>query len=99
MNSYYVALDGRDVFSIGSGENTKFSVPLGEHTVSVKCFGGWSPTWKEDGKKFVAQRDRVSYFEISPNMSCAKIVQIDTEEAGKLVSASRFVSPNNLSNK
>ncbi|MDW3687852.1 hypothetical protein RA280_40230 [Cupriavidus sp. CV2] len=99
MNSYYVALDGRDVFSIGSGENINFSVPLGEHTVSVKCFGGWSPTWKEDGMKFVAQRDRASYFEISPTMSCAKIVEIESEEAKKLVSVSKFVSPSTISNK
>lgn len=98
-NSYYVSFDGKDVFSIRSGDYTKFRVPSGAHIVSVKCFGGWSPAWKEDGKQFVAAPNQSNYFEISPSLTCAKIVQIGGDEATKLLAASRFVSPSMVSNK
>ncbi|WP_316682960.1 hypothetical protein [Ralstonia flaminis] len=98
-NSYYVALDGKDVFSIRSGEHTQFPIPSGEHTVSVKCFGGWSPTWKEDGKQFVAVEGQPTYFEISPNLSCAKITPMPAETAKTQLAATKFVNPANVSNK
>lgn len=98
-NSYYVALDGKDVFSIRSGENTQFPIPAGEHTVSVKCFGGWSPTWKEDGKQFVAVGGQANYFEISPNMTCAKIEQVSPESAKTHLAATTFVSSATMSSK
>lgn len=98
-NSYYVALDGKDIFSIRSGENTQFPIPAGEHTVSVKCFGGWSPTWKEDGKQFVAVGGQANYFEISPNLTCAKIEQMSPEGAKTQLAATKFVSPSTVSNK
>src|SRR5947207_2671879 len=47
-NSYYVVLDGKDVFVLRSGEHTAFAVVPGEHAVGVKCFGGWTPTWKQN---------------------------------------------------
>lgn len=98
-NSYYVALDGNDVFSIRSGEYTQLPIPPGEHFVAVKCFGGWSPTWREDSKNFVAVPDQPNYFEISPNMTCAEIRQI-TSDAGKAAAAkSMFVGPNTPSSK
>jgi len=54
-NGYKVALNGKDVFGIGSGEHTELFLPQGEHYISVKCFGGWTPTWKKDAKKFFAK--------------------------------------------
>jgi len=98
-NSYIVALDGKDIFSIRSGESTQFAVPVGQHTVSVKRFGGWSPTWKEHGTQFSAVADDASYFEISPNLTCAKIVQLDSDTAKKQLAATKFVSPTTVSNK
>ena len=96
-NSYYVNLDGKDVFSIRSGENTEFPIAAGEHHISVKCFGGWSPTWKEDSKQFVAAKGQPNYFEISPNMKCAQIEQV-AEVAGKqAVAKTKFVSPDTVS--
>ena len=45
-NPYKVAVDGKDIHSIGSGEHSEFLVSEGNHTISVKCFGGWYPTTK-----------------------------------------------------
>lgn len=98
-NSYYVSLDGKDVFSVRSGDYTRFPLPSGAHTVSVKCFGGWSPTWKEDGKQFVAVPAQANYFQISPNLTCAKIAQISADDATKLLATTRFVDPSKVSNK
>lgn len=98
-NSYYVAFDGKDVFSIRSGENTHFAIPAGSHTVAVKCFGGWSPTWKEDGKAFVAERGGINYFSISPSMTCSKIEPVGEADGKALLARTTFVDPTNPSNK
>jgi len=90
-NTDTVALDGKDLFYIRSGEHTDFVVPTGEHYIAVKCFGGWSPTWKEDSKKFAATASAVNYFKISPSMSCADIVPFTVEEANALLSSSKFI--------
>lgn len=91
--SYIIALDGNDVFSIRSGEYTEFPISTGEHSVSVKCFGGLTPTWKEDVKQFNALANQTNYFKISPNLRCAEIVPIDPTIAKKKMKSSDFVSP------
>ncbi|MFP3480191.1 hypothetical protein SB780_35675, partial [Burkholderia sp. SIMBA_057] len=91
-------LDGKDVFSIRSGDYTKFRLSSGAHTVAVRCFGGWSPTWKADGKQFVAAPDQSEYFEISPDLTCATVVQISADDATKLLAATKFVDPSAVSN-
>jgi len=98
-NSYYVALDGKDVFSIRSGQYTTLHIPEGEHFVAVKCFGGWSPTWKEDSKRFVAMQDQTNYFVISPNLSCAEIISVSEEDGRKKMAEGDFVSPETFSSK
>jgi hypothetical protein len=96
-NSYYIAIDGKDIFAIRSGEHTEFTVGAGEHYIAVKCFGGWSPTWKEDSIKFSASSEKESFFKISPNMTCAQIKPIEADEAKKLIATSKFISPETLS--
>ena len=98
-NSLYVALDGKDVFSIRSGQNTHFPIPAGPHAIAVKCFGGWSPTWKEDSKPFVAERNQIDYFSISPNLTCAEIRQVDETEGEALLERTTFVDPAVSSNR
>jgi hypothetical protein len=72
-NGYTVALDGKDVFGIGSGQYTELLVPEGERFIAVKCFGGWSPTWKENSLKFEAKPSDQNFFVVSPSGSCAEI--------------------------
>jgi hypothetical protein len=90
-NGYTVALDGNDILGIGSGEHTEFLVPEGERYIAVKCFGGWSPTWKEDSLKFVAKASVSSFFLISPNARCAEIKPSSEAEAKKHLAGSKFV--------
>jgi hypothetical protein len=97
--SLYVALDGKDIFSIRNGDYTEFPISSGDHFISVKCFGGWSPTWKEDSRKFSAASEQASYFLISPTGSCAGIEQISTNQGALKVSTSTFVSPTTVSDK
>lgn len=90
-NGYRVALDGQDIFGIGSGEHAEFRVPAGEHYIAAKCFGGMTPTWKEDSLKFAAAPGARNYFLITPSGSCAEIKasnEADTKrhlESGKRV--------------
>lgn len=91
-NGYTVAFDGKDVFGIGSGENAEFLAPPGEHYLGVKCFGGFTPTWKEDALKFDATPSSSNYFVISPSLSCAAVRQAEESEAKKLLVGSKPVN-------
>lgn len=90
-NAFVVALDGTDIFRIGSGEHAEFPLPAGNHRVTVKCFGGWSPTWKEASVPFDAAAGKTSYFRVSPDMNCAGIEAIAEGAAKKqLTDSSRI---------
>lgn len=98
-NGYTVAFDGKDVFGIGSGENAEFSITPGEHYLGVKCFGGFTPTWKEDSLRFEAKQSSSSYFVVSPNMNCAAIQAAEESEVVKLLANSKAVSLEKLVGK
>lgn len=91
-NGYTVALDGNDLYGIGSGEHAEFVVSEGEHYIAVKCFGGWTPTWKEDSVRFLAVPPETSYFVISPNLKCADIRPIAEADAEKLLRGSKLLN-------
>ena len=93
-NPYKVAIDGKDIHSIGSGEHSEFLVSEGAHTISVKCFGGWYPTTKVSSVSFMAERNKSYYFEIAPNMKCAGIVQIDESKATELLKKNKKLDLN-----
>lgn len=88
-NGYTVVLDDKDLLGIGSGEYAEFNVPEGEHYIGVKCFGGWTPTWKTDAVQFKAVASQPNYFEISPNLKCAGIRQIGEKEGIELTKNSK----------
>jgi len=98
-NSYYVALDGQDIFTIRSGEYTEFPIPSGQHNIGVKCFGGWSLIWKEKSISFTVAPSGTAYFRIIPDLSCAKIYEIDSNEANDEMKRKDFISPSNKSSK
>lgn len=88
-NGYTVAFDGKDVFGIGSGEHAEFAVDSGVHYIAVKCFGGFTPTWKEHSLKFDAKRSSPNYFLVSPSINCGGIQPIEEAEAKKLLVGSK----------
>ncbi len=91
-NGYTISVDGKDIFGIGSGEHAEFLVPPGQHYIAVKCFGGFTPTWKEDSLKFEAKASQGSYFVVNPSMSCANIAAASQQEVQKLLPTSKAVS-------
>ena len=90
-NGYTISHNGKDVFGIGSGEYAEFFVPQGEHYIAAKCFGGWSPTWKEDSVKFVAKPSESNFFVVSPTMRCAEIKSSSDAETKKLLDSSKRI--------
>ena len=90
-NSYYVMLDGHDIFAIRIGQYTKFKLVSGEHHVGVMCFVGWTPTWNEHSLGFHLLPGGRAYFVISPNMSCADIKLIGKDEGERRINASKHV--------
>jgi hypothetical protein len=91
-NGYTVAVDGKDLYGIGSGEHAVFQAPAGERYIAVKCFGGWSPTWKEESLKFTAVASKTSYFLIEPTGSCAGIKAITEADAEPHLKGSKAVN-------
>jgi len=90
--SYYITIDGNDMFAIRVGQYTKFKLVIGEHYIGVKCFGGWSPTWKEDSRKFSVLPQQGTYFIVSPNMSCADIQLMNPESGIEWIKKSTYVN-------
>lgn len=90
-NSYTVTLDSQDIFGIRVGEYTKFNLEPGKHSIGVKCFGGWSPTWKENKKEWLFAAKAKYYFLVSPDASCAEIEQISEPDATKRISESTYM--------
>ncbi|MGB7302139.1 MAG: hypothetical protein WBD34_22685 [Burkholderiaceae bacterium] len=99
LNGFTVALDGKDIFGIGSGEYAEFFVPKGEHVITVKCFGGWTPTWKEDSLEFVAKPSEDNFFVIfanfspnfNPNLKCAGIGMSNETEIKIYIESSKRI--------
>ncbi len=89
--SYYVTLDGQDIFAIRVGQYTEFNIVSGVHLIGVKCFGGWSPTFKEHAISFDLVPGGQAYFVISPDPTCADIKHIGKDEGERRISASKHV--------
>lgn len=90
-NSLIITLDGQEIFGIKIGEYTKFNLEPGKHSIGVKCFGGWTPTWKEDKKEILFNTESKYYFLISPDLWCAEIEQLTEQEGVKRVSESTYI--------
>ena len=90
--SLYIIIDGNDMFAIRIGQYTKFRLVSGEHYIGVKCFGGWSPTWKEDSRRFSVLPQQDAYFIVSPSMSCADIQPISPESGKEWIKKSTYVN-------
>ena len=89
-NNFTIAIDGSDIYGIESGSNVKFMVDPGQHVISVKCFGGLTPTTKEDALAFTAEPRSTQYFEATPANSltrCARISQVEDTAGAKGVKA------------
>lgn len=96
-NGFKVALDGKDIFGIGSGQYAELFVPAGEHFIAAKCFGGWTPTWKEDSLKFTARTSENIFFLISPSMKCAEIKISNESETKKHLDGAKRIDLENPS--
>ena len=90
-NYYIINLNGTDMFVIRSGQHTKFKLNEGEHYIGVKCYGGWSPTWKYELLKFSVTPGSSSFIKVAPNFSCAGIESITEEEALIKIENNKYV--------
>jgi hypothetical protein len=90
--TYYVTLDGRNVFAIRSGQHTMFPIPAGQHFVGVKCSKDDAPL-KENAKGFTVAPRQPIYYEISPNPDCGEIEQVPATEADARIADSKFIDP------
>jgi hypothetical protein len=90
-NSYTVALDGKDIFAIRIGEYTKFKVTPDQHYLTLKCFGGWSPTWKKMTIIVPCQPHEKYYLILSPDSRCAEIEILLPDEGAEWIKKSKYL--------
>lgn len=83
-NSNEVTVDGTKVLAIRVGEYARLTLDPGNHTLGVRCFGGWIPMWNEDRIDVSLAPKAVKYFLISPSggLACSEIEPVD-ERAGE----------------
>ena len=90
--SYYITLNDNEIFAISVGQYTKLRIASAEHNIGVKCFGGLTPTWKEDSIKFTLLAQQDAYFIVSPSISpCADIQSINPESGKEWINKSEYV--------
>ena len=86
-----ITLDFHDIIGIRVGEYTKFHVPPGQHTLGVKCSGGWSPWTKEMNIDVVCEPNKKYYFLVSPSIVCAKIEPLNEKDGLKRIAKSKHL--------
>lgn len=84
-NAFTIAVNGADLLAINAGERATFRLPAGPARVSVKCFGGWSPTWKESATAVTVPAGGTVYLRVAPDMSCAGIAPVPATDAPALL--------------
>lgn len=89
--SYVVTVDGNDIFEIGSGQYTKFKLNQGRYNIGVKCFGGWTPSTKEESVQVAVKANGSSFLVIAPNARCAGIRQESEETGQREIQSSKYV--------
>jgi hypothetical protein len=89
--SHKIVVDDVDVFFLDAWRYTNFVIAPGNHKIGVKCFGGWSESWKEDNLTIMFESKGTYYFKISQNLRCASITLIDASEGLSLIRESRHI--------
>jgi len=100
LNVWQVAVDGKDLFGIGSGEYTEFFLSEGAHQISLRCSQpgldllrhDWGATHHEDTIKFIANPSKTTFFVLSPSLACGKISLSNETEANKHIGQSKFIN-------
>ena len=101
LQGWQIAIDGKGLFGIGSGEYTEFLLPEGEHYITLRCsqvfIDYWLPREKhyEDTLKFAAKASQTIYFIVSPSLKCGKIRLSNEAEAKKHIERSKFINLEN----
>jgi hypothetical protein len=89
--SHKIVVDGLDVFMLAPWVYTNFPIATGEHRIGIKCFGGWSDSWKEDSLTLLFEANKKYYFKTSQSWQCASISQIEETEGLALIKESHHV--------
>lgn len=98
--SYYMKLDGKEIFSIRSGEDTSITISSGEHRLTVKCAGGPTTPWEEHGGLILVPPNQAVYMEVTPDLTaCAKIHALEPVEAKRLLLDSEYISASKISDR
>ena len=100
LNVWQVAVDGKDLFGIGSGEYTEFLLSQGQHRISLRCSQpgvnlfshDWGAIHHEETIKFIVAPSKTTFFVLRPSLACGKIRLSNETEAKKHIGRSKFIN-------
>ena len=95
---YPIYIDGKYIFSIGSGEYTELRLPQGEHSITLQTYQGelFGGMYYKQTLKFNVTDLETIYFLVTPwSLKGAKIQLSNATEAKKHIERSKFINPEN----
>ena len=98
LQGWQIALDGKGLFGINSGEYSEFLLSEGEHSITLRCSQAFmdcclpSVQHYEDTLDFFIEASQTIYFLASPSLKCGKIRLSDETEAKKHIEGSKFIN-------
>lgn len=87
---FYIAIGGENVAPIRSGENVRFSLPSGRHSIAIRCLDALSPNFKETRLDYEFAPKGQAFFVVAPKFDCATIEPVDARTAGGLIANTRM---------
>lgn len=100
LATYYVTLDGREIFALRAGEYTKLAIPSGKHTLAIKSYGGRDQPDPAAGETIEAINGATLYFTIATAYTTkATLQRITDDQATFAMDRCGFVPETRLSNR
>jgi hypothetical protein len=82
---FFIAVGEQNVAPLRSGENVRFSLPSGKHSIAIRCLDALSPSFKEARLDYDFTPKGQAFFVVAPKFDCATIEPIDARSAGGLL--------------
>ncbi len=100
LATYYVTLDGHEIFALRAGEYTQLAIPAGKHMLDIKSYGAHTPPDPEAGEAIEVIKGATIYFSISTAYTTrALLTRITDDQAASALERCGFVPETRCSNR
>jgi len=100
LATYYITLDGCEIFALRAGEYTKVAIPAGTHVLAIKSYGERASPEPEEGERIEAVNGAMLYFTIATAYTTkATLKRITDDQASLETERCGYVPETRLSNR